>query len=73
MPEAKPFSKCPFLHDDGVIGDCAGVYCALWTISHPFHAAEKIYPNGMCSLKLQAEAQAYISRGQELGGLEGQH
>ena len=66
-----PFNRCPFQSSQGGPGICDGVRCQLWSISQPFGAAEKTYPNGMCSLKLQAEAQAFISRGNELGGLEG--
>lgn len=66
-----PFKLCPFQHNSGNTDQCAGVECQLWSISMPFSAAEKNYPNGMCSIKLMAEAQAFLSRGNELGGLEG--
>ena len=65
-----PFSRCPFAgeyEDDR----CMGVECQLWSVNHPYHAAERLYgENGMCSLKLLAEAQAYRSRGEELAEME---
>lgn len=62
-----PFEECPFLTQN----KCMGVRCQLWSISIPFSAAEKTYPEGMCSIKMIAESQAFLSRTSELGGLEG--
>lgn len=64
-----PFNHCPLFTQEPY--RCMGVQCQLWSISMPFSALEKTYPEGMCSIKLLAEAQAFLSRTSELGGLEG--
>ncbi len=65
-----PFSRCPVMHADGD-DRCLGVECQLWSVNHPYNASERLYgENGMCSLKLLAEAAAYHTRGEELSELE---
>lgn len=54
---------CPFLSTPPEkMTECIGEMCALWTDSRPYYEMEA----GMCSLQLTAEAQAYISRGENL-------
>jgi len=51
---------------------CSGPNCQLWSLSEPFYAArmenlnEKGEYIGMCSIRLLAEAVAFISRGNDL-------